>query len=230
MIQNRKHTLIFLKEFSKVPVVHIDVEIDATPLQKIREKTQYTYMSIMSYCFYKVLKKYTKETGKFFKESFLYPRIVSCRDITIKGNIDVQDKNGRFVGNFLLTSQDLSNIKIINDKINNSSRIPNKNIELLNRLPYKIGRFIFHHFVNHKYFRSKLVGTYSINSIGKFKVDGIYPIIGTSINLSYGRINKQNRMKLILSFDHRIIDGGIAAQILQEIQSIIKEINLNECY
>ncbi|EMB77236.1 acyltransferase [Streptococcus mutans] len=230
MVKNRKHTLIFLKEFSKVPVVHIDVEIDATPLQKIHEKYQYTYMSIMSYCFYNVLKKYTEETGKFCKESFINFRFVNCKDITLKGNIDVQDKSERFVGNFLLTSQELLSIERINDKINTSSKIPNRNIELLNRLPYKIGRFLFHHFVNHEYFRSKLVGTYSINSIGKFNVDAIYPIIGASINLSYGRINKQNRMRLVLSFDHRIIDGGIASQILEEIQSIIKEININECY
>ena len=35
-------------------------------------------------------------------------------------------------------------------------------------------------------------------------------------------------MRLILSFDHRIIDGGKASQILEEIQTTIKEIDINE--
>jgi 2-oxoacid dehydrogenases acyltransferase (catalytic domain) len=228
MIKNRKHTLIFLKEFNKVPVVHIETEIDASPLKKLHEKYKHSYISIMSYYFYEVLRKHTEETGKFFKESLINSRFITCKDITLKGNIDLQDDENRYVSNFLLTPQELMNIYKIEDSIRTSLKTRNKNIELLNRLPYKIGELLFHWFVNNRHFRSKLIGTYSINSIGKFDVDAIYPIIGTSINLSYGRINKQGRMRLILSFDHRIIDGGKASQILEEIQTTIKEIDINE--
>lgn len=79
-------------------------------------------------------------------------------------------------------------------------------------------------------------GTFTISNLGMYAVDAFTPIINppeTAI-LGVGRINEKpagvNReiklrkmMSLSLSFDHRVIDGAVAAAFLTELKSILEE-------
>jgi pyruvate dehydrogenase E2 component (dihydrolipoamide acetyltransferase) len=78
-------------------------------------------------------------------------------------------------------------------------------------------------------------GTFTLTNLGSFEIDGFTPIINQpqAAILGIGRIVAkpvvlQNEIKvrhmltLSLSFDHRLVDGGPAAQFLQRVKQLIE--------
>ena len=78
-------------------------------------------------------------------------------------------------------------------------------------------------------------GVFTMTNLGAFDIDGFTPIInqpqaailGVGRILSKpvdvgGRVGLRQMMTLSLSFDHRIIDGGPAAQFLQRVKRLIE--------
>jgi pyruvate dehydrogenase E2 component (dihydrolipoamide acetyltransferase) len=77
--------------------------------------------------------------------------------------------------------------------------------------------------------------TFTISNLGMFDVDEFTAIINTpdSAILAVGAVKKVpvvdgdavrpgHRMKLTLSSDHRVIDGALAAQFLQEVRRLLE--------
>ncbi|MGB3933740.1 MAG: dihydrolipoamide acetyltransferase family protein, partial [bacterium] len=78
-------------------------------------------------------------------------------------------------------------------------------------------------------------GTFTISNLGMFGVDSFTPIINPpeSAILGVNRIQKKPvvvndeivvrpMMNLSLSFDHRLIDGAVAAQFLQRVKALLE--------
>jgi len=79
-------------------------------------------------------------------------------------------------------------------------------------------------------------GTFTITNLGMFDIDGFTPIINQpqAAILGVGRIVSKpvvgtnyeivarEMMKLSLSFDHRIVDGGPAARFLQRVKQLVE--------
>ena len=79
-------------------------------------------------------------------------------------------------------------------------------------------------------------GTFTLTNLGMFDIDGFTPVINQpqAAILGVGRIHSRvvdvngevalrQMMTLSLSFDHRIVDGGPAAQFLQRIKQLIEQ-------
>jgi len=82
-------------------------------------------------------------------------------------------------------------------------------------------------------------GTFTVSNLGMFGVDSFTPIINPpeSAILGVNRIQKKPvvvedeivirpMMNLSLSFDHRLIDGALAAQFLQRVKALLENPNL----
>jgi len=78
-------------------------------------------------------------------------------------------------------------------------------------------------------------GTFTISNLGSYSVDAFTPLInppetailgvGRIVNkpaVSDGQIKIKPMMCLSLSFDHRVIDGAVAARFLQRIKEILE--------
>ncbi|HYE10953.1 MAG TPA: dihydrolipoamide acetyltransferase family protein [Patescibacteria group bacterium] len=91
---------------------------------------------------------------------------------------------------------------------------------------------------NNKLTGDELVGgTFTISNLGSYDIDGFTPIINLpeSAILGVGRIVRKpivnendeivpaSMMTLSLSFDHRIVDGALAAQLLKTIKDYLED-------
>ncbi|MGA7162109.1 MAG: pyruvate dehydrogenase complex dihydrolipoamide acetyltransferase [Bacteroidota bacterium] len=78
-------------------------------------------------------------------------------------------------------------------------------------------------------------GTFTVSNLGMFGVEEFAAIInppeaailavGTIVEkpvLENGRVVAGNRLKLTLSCDHRVVDGAVGAQFMQELKSILE--------
>jgi pyruvate/2-oxoglutarate dehydrogenase complex dihydrolipoamide acyltransferase (E2) component len=98
----------------------------------------------------------------------------------------------------------------------------------LHALPSLIGRLAYRKVVGALANRPRVFGTFAVTSLGHRPVDGFHSVGGTTITLGLGRIADRPVvrdgkvvvapvMRLSLAFDHRVIDGAEAADVLAEI-------------
>lgn len=106
-------------------------------------------------------------------------------------------------------------------------------VRRLQRLPVAVGRLAFRRFVGPLDRRADVFGTFAVTSLGHRAVDSFHSVGGTTVTLGVGRIAPRpvvrdgevvaaRVMRLNLSFDHRVIDGGEAADVLTEIKDALE--------
>jgi hypothetical protein len=99
----------------------------------------------------------------------------------------------------------------------------------LHRLPALVARGVYRATVRPLARRPGFFGTFAVTSLGHRPVDGFHSVGGTTVTLGVGRIADRPvvrdgelgiapLMRLNLAFDHRVIDGAEAADILTEIK------------
>lgn len=102
-------------------------------------------------------------------------------------------------------------------------------VRKLQQLPVPVGRALFRRAVRPLQQRPFLMGTYAVTSLGHRPVDGFHSVGGTTITLGVGRATDRPvaragkveiapMMRLNLAFDHRVIDGAEAADVLAEMK------------
>jgi pyruvate/2-oxoglutarate dehydrogenase complex dihydrolipoamide acyltransferase (E2) component len=100
---------------------------------------------------------------------------------------------------------------------------------MLQRLPWPLAPALFRLGVRPLARRSTMMGTFAVTSLSHRPVDGFYSVGGTTITLGLGQVAERPvaragrvvvapTMRLSLTFDHRVIDGAEAADILTEIR------------
>ncbi|HVQ95508.1 MAG TPA: 2-oxo acid dehydrogenase subunit E2, partial [Mycobacteriales bacterium] len=102
-------------------------------------------------------------------------------------------------------------------------------VRLLHKLPAPIGRALFRLGVRPLHRRAAAFGTFAVSSLGHRPVDGFYSVGGTTITIGLGQIADRPvvrdgqlavaaTMRLSLTFDHRVIDGALAADVLADLK------------
>jgi pyruvate/2-oxoglutarate dehydrogenase complex dihydrolipoamide acyltransferase (E2) component len=103
----------------------------------------------------------------------------------------------------------------------------------LPRLPLPLARLAYRLAVRPLAKRAATMGTLAVTSLGHRPVDGFYSVGGATITLGLGRTAQQPVvrdgaiviapvMRLSLTFDHRVIDGAEAADVLAEIKESLE--------
>jgi len=92
----------------------------------------------------------------------------------------------------------------------------------MERMPSLLRRFAWWYCMNccgRK--RAKLIGTFSISSLGGQAALNLHHPLITASSLAFGPIDAQGQMEVVLIADHRSIDGVLAATALRMLESKI---------
>ncbi|TYB45748.1 2-oxo acid dehydrogenase subunit E2 [Actinomadura chibensis] len=106
---------------------------------------------------------------------------------------------------------------------------------LLRRLPWPLGTLAFRAGVRPLGRRAATMGTFAVTSLAHRPVDGFHSVGGTTITLGLGRtadrpVVRDGRvavapvMRLNLTFDHRVVDGAEAADVLAELRDALETV------
>ncbi|MCT1513178.1 MULTISPECIES: 2-oxo acid dehydrogenase subunit E2 [Staphylococcus] len=237
----RYQTLHFLNETKNIKPIYISTDVDATNLQKIKENFEkpISNTSIIVYCISQVLKNHPEANASFIN-SLLSPKIVYYKKMIAKFNIDQKVNNKRFVTSGTIPDSSTKSIEEIQNYVysykkaqfNVSPKF--KGIRTLQKLPFPIGKIIFKILMKNPKKRAELQGTFSVTSLGHNPIKNFFPITATTLTFGVGNIENKafkvdneilnkSILTLNLTFDHRVIDGGIASDILSEIKIYIEE-------
>jgi pyruvate/2-oxoglutarate dehydrogenase complex dihydrolipoamide acyltransferase (E2) component len=120
---------------------------------------------------------------------------------------------------------------------------------LLHRLPVWLGWPLFAAAVHDPRRRQRLLGTFAVSSLGNSDVNGFHAVGGTALTFNIGRVRDtpvarreappKGRhlsaapgseatvsiapvMRLNMAFDHRVIDGAAAAEVLTDVKAALE--------
>ncbi|MER5177951.1 2-oxo acid dehydrogenase subunit E2 [Streptomyces sp. NPDC002896] len=110
-----------------------------------------------------------------------------------------------------------------------------RGVRMLTRLPVWLGRLAFAAALRDARRRPAVLGTVSVSSLGHRPVDGFHSVGGTAVTLTCGRtvprpvVREDGRieaaplMRLGLTFDHRVLDGAAAADVLGDLKYALEQ-------
>ncbi|AXK32424.1 acyltransferase [Streptomyces armeniacus] len=104
----------------------------------------------------------------------------------------------------------------------------------LHRLPAPLGALLYRLGVRPLRRRAEVFGTFAVSSLGHRPVDGFHSVGGTTVTLGLGQVAERPAvrdgrlttaplMRLSLTFDHRVIDGAEAADVLTGVKERLEE-------
>jgi hypothetical protein len=172
----------------------------------------------------------------------LRPRTVQYGPVTAKVTLDRTVNGQRVVLAALLPGADTASMDGLQERIDEFRDSDPEHspdfapVRLLHRLPVPVGRLAYRIGVQPLRRRADAFGTLSITSLGHRPVDGFYSVGGTTITLGLGQVTRRPVvradavtiapvMRLSLTFDHRVIDGAEAADIMTDLKDGLEHLS-----
>lgn len=244
--QERKHTLFFLRYASSFSPVFIDTDVDMTKVLKLqaetaqKTQTKYSFISYFIHAAARVIAKYPEANSSF--SDGLIPKVAQHNTVNAKFTLDKNIGQQRVVLSALVADADKMSLRGIQNivnyyKKNKYEEIEEfKNIKKMHRLPSFLGQMIFNLLMGKLAKRDSLLGTFSVSSLGHKPINSFFSTGGTTLTFGIGRIQSRPvvydgqittapLMRLSLTFDHRVIDGAMAADILNDIKEVLENFN-----
>lgn len=231
----RAHTYAFLRDARDTAHVFLTVDVDATALQaaRARSNAQISYVTYMVKAAADVLARHPQARGTL--RDGLRPRVVTLPEITAKVLFDKDFNGTRCVAAGTVGAPDKASVAVIQSQIDHykAAQIdadgPFAPLWKLRRMPLLAVRLIYNLLLGKPERRARFQGTFSVTSVGHKDVRSILPMIATPIGLGMGRIAATPVVRdgnivvapqftLSLAFDHRVLDGALAADLLAEIK------------
>jgi pyruvate/2-oxoglutarate dehydrogenase complex dihydrolipoamide acyltransferase (E2) component len=233
--RERRHTLYFLDEVRAFSPVFLDTEVDMTGLAAHRETADRRY-STVTYTVHtagRVLARHPEANAAV--RGRISPRIALFSGVHAKITLDKTLNGRRVVLSALLRDADRASLDDLQGRVEELRDGDPAHMEefaglrALHRLPVPLGRAAFRRVVRPLRGRADRFGTFAVTSLGHRPVDGFHSVGGTTVTLGLGRVvdrpvARDGRvliaptMRLSLAFDHRVIDGAEAADVLAEIK------------
>lgn len=231
----RRHTLFFLREVRALAPVFLDTEVDATALLAHRAGAaargrRYSVVSYVLHVAGRVLAAHPEANAAI--TGGLWPRVARFDAVAAKLALDRRIGGRRVVLAAVLP--DLADLDTIQDQVDHyrdgdPDTMPEfAGARKLHALPALVGRLAYRRVVRPLAKRARVFGTFSVSSLGHRPVDGFHSTGGTTITLGVGRIADRPvvvdgavvvapTFRLSLAFDHRVIDGAEAADVLADL-------------
>jgi 2-oxoacid dehydrogenases acyltransferase (catalytic domain)/Esterase FrsA-like len=235
----RRHTLHFLGEIRALSPVFIDTEVDMTRVRTHRvtaraEGRSYSTMAYVLHEAARVLSAHPEANAAI--RGRLRPRVARYQPVHGKLTLDKTLGGQRVVLSAVLRDLQHSDLDRIQQQIDrfrdgDADTMPEfEPARMLDRLPVALGRLAFRAGVRPLARRAAIMGTFAVTSLGHRPVDSFFSVGGTTITLGLGRTLERPvardgqvvtapTMRLSLTFDHRVIDGAEAADVLAEIKN-----------
>jgi pyruvate/2-oxoglutarate dehydrogenase complex dihydrolipoamide acyltransferase (E2) component len=239
----RRHTLYFLGQLRALSPVFLDTEIDMTAVlgHRAAERDAGRRLSVVSYVIHAVGRTMARhpEANAAVRGRFR-PHLAKYADVNTKVTLD-KDMNGhRVVLSAVLPGTQGATLDDIqtwleHQRASDPMSAPEfAGVRLLQRMPVWLGRPAFRLRLRSLAQRSTLFGTVAVTSLGHRPVDGFHSLGGTTVTFGVGRtadrpvvraeqVTAAPVMRLSLAFDHRVIDGAEAADVLADVKAALED-------
>ncbi|MGC0421381.1 2-oxo acid dehydrogenase subunit E2 [Embleya sp. AB8] len=241
--RERRHTLYFLREIRAFAPVFLDTEVDMTSVLAHRAATRaggrpYSVVSYVLHGAARVLADHPEANAAARGKAV--PRVRRYASVHGKLTLDKTLGGRRVVLSAVLPDLDRASLAEIQRQVwhyadGDPAQLPEfAPLARLHRLPKALGAFAFGRAVRPLGNRARRFGTFAVTSLGHRAVDGFHSVGGTTVTLGVGRIVERPVvrdgeiviapiLRLNLAFDHRVIDGAEAADVLTEIKRALEE-------
>jgi pyruvate/2-oxoglutarate dehydrogenase complex dihydrolipoamide acyltransferase (E2) component len=218
--------------------VFIDTEVDMTEVRRHRASgRRYSYVTYLLHTAARVLMAHPDANAAIQGRRF--PRVAKYSQINGKLALDARIGGERVVLSCVLPGLDHAGLDDIQNQVErlrdgDPETMPEfAGIRALRRLPWPLGALVFRGAMRSLRRRPQLLGTFAVTSLGHRPVDGFYSCGGTTVTLGAGQVADRAVvrdgaltiapvMRLSLTFDHRVIDGAEAADVLADIRSALE--------
>ncbi|MBB1256109.1 2-oxo acid dehydrogenase subunit E2 [Streptomyces alkaliterrae] len=230
----RRHTLHFLHHARGAAPVHLDAEVDATELLRHRAAAARP-VSVVTHVVHAVGRVLARhpDANAAYGGGGLRPRLVRYPWVDVKLTLDRVVDGTRVVLSSVLTDADRASRSFLQARITrlattDPEHLPEfDGVRALRRLPYPVGRFAFAA-ANRATRRHHHLGTVAVTSLGHRRVQRFFSHGGTAVTVGVGRITTRPVVRdgelaaapvlpLSLTFDHRVLDGAEAADVLDDL-------------
>ncbi|HEY3870268.1 MAG TPA: 2-oxo acid dehydrogenase subunit E2 [Actinocrinis sp.] len=238
LARERRQTLHLLAELRGVVPVFLDTEVDMTAVREHREAarragSRYSIVSYVLSAAGRALAEHPEANAAV--RGRLHPRVARYPRANGKVTLDKVMNGRRVVLSAVLPGTDTASLDEIQRGLEDLRDADPDTaprfapVRALQRLPVPAGRLAFRARARPLRRRPDLLGTYSVTSLGHGVVDGFHSVGGTTATFGVGRIRDRPVvrdgllsvapvMRLNLAFDHRVIDGAEAADLLADVQ------------
>ncbi|PPK71406.1 2-oxo acid dehydrogenase subunit E2 [Actinokineospora auranticolor] len=233
----RRHTLLFLDQIRDFSPVHLDTEVDATAIVAARAGAEADgrRLSVVTLIVKAAGEVLAKHPGA--NSAIHGTEIITFDSVSAKVTLDKRFDGARVVlATVLPADADLADIQAgLDDAIAADPDTDPRfaGIRALRELPAEAARNAFRESAADLTRRAQLTGTFAVTSLGHRDVDGFHSVGGTTVTFGVGRIVDRAVvrageivvapvLRLSLTFDHRVIDGAEAADVLTETKTALE--------
>jgi pyruvate/2-oxoglutarate dehydrogenase complex dihydrolipoamide acyltransferase (E2) component len=235
--RERRHTLHFLRYARAAAPVYLDSEVDMSAIRRHRDKVRTderppSWVTYVLHAAGRVLAAHPDANAALCGR--LRPRIVRYDRVHAKLAFDKSLNGVRMVLAGQIRDVHTATVPAIQDRIDQlrdgdpAQMREFDGLRLLHRLPPLLGAAAFRSVAHSARKRTDVLGTLAVTSLGHRPVDAFHSHGGTTITLGVGRVTERAVvrdgevvvapvMRLSLSFDHRVIDGAEAADVLGDL-------------
>ncbi|GEB61496.1 2-oxo acid dehydrogenase subunit E2 [Streptomyces gardneri] len=232
----RKQTLVFLEDARRTSHVYLMTEVDATALKAARTRaaTPVSYVSYVVKATAEVLADYPDARAVILGGRS--PKLTTSPEVHAKVLFDKTVEGQRCVVSGIVRDVQALDVTAVQSAIDLyktadvDDQGPFANIKRLQRLPLPAFRAVYRTMMRNPVRRAALQGTFAVTSIGHEQVGAILPLITGTLGLGVGHIADAPVVRdgavavapvftLSLVFDHRVLDGAMAAEILAGIKN-----------
>jgi pyruvate/2-oxoglutarate dehydrogenase complex dihydrolipoamide acyltransferase (E2) component len=231
----RRGTYAFLGHARKTAHVYLSAEVDASQLVQARRNSssKLSYVSFVVKAAADVIAEYP-DAQWMLSGGALRPRLSRIEPVHAKVLFDkTVDGQRCVVAATVLDAARRSVIEIADDidgyrDAEVGPDGPLRQVHLLNRLPLPLIQLLYRIALRIPGKRAETQGTFSVTSVGHAPLKSILPMISGTVGFGVGRasdtpvvrdgeIRIAPMLTLSLSFDHRVVDGALAADILAAV-------------
>ncbi len=221
--------------------VHLMTDVDATAMRRARTDSggKLSYVSLVVKAAADVVAGYP-EARSVLQGGPLRPRLAELDDVDVKVLFDKTVQGQRCVVSGTVRSAQTRSVLEVQDAVDAykdaevDEHGPYRQALRLQRLPLAVARLLFRAAMRDPVRRSALQGTFSVTSVGHEPVRAIFPMIYGTLGFGMGRIAQTPVVRdgqlavapqftLSLAFDHRVVDGALASEVLARVRGRLEE-------
>lgn len=235
--RERRATLHFQSWVRGFAPVFLDTEVDMTRVREhqaaaLGEGHRYSLVTYVLHAAARVLASHPEANAAI--RGRLRPRVAHYTAASGKLALDKTLDGHRVVVSAVLPDLDQASMDEVQHQVDRyrdgdpAEMAEFAGIRALGWLPVPLGRVVMRTKLRSLRGRPALMGTFAVSSLRHRPVDSFHSLGGTTVTLGLGRIHDRPVarggrvviapiMRLSLAFDHRVIDGGEAADVLADV-------------
>lgn len=233
--RERRHTLYFLERARVAAPVFLGTEVDVSGIRRHRAATGgFSTVTYVLHAAGRVLAAHPDANAAI--QGRLRPRIARHDGVHGKLTFDKTLNGQRIVLSTVLPdlhSATLDGIQASVERFRDGdpATMPEfAKVRALHRLPWLAGPLAYRAVARPLRNRAQTMGTFALTSLGHRPVDAFHSNGGTTITLGLGHVAERPVvrdgqvtvapvLRLNLAFDHRVVDGAEAADVLSELKA-----------